>query len=329
MVQTPNNRMTPQLLQDIRIRPYSPKRRVPIHQAMAAYETATTWIEAGGKLLVYSEWPSPRATWGSRNTNTIHVWGAADTKQETTLRGFFFGGGSRSLSFTLFTKRQTPQSRLYWPDLIPPSPLVSSQTVDAATNNKENNATIVVSPKRSAWVSFGLGEPDAKHKIGIRETYTMTEPVGSWGRLRNVILSSSVAYSSSPNRRLTYTRYGEGPPFYAPGRMCMLELTAEPLDHERQLPPLVQELLRTHVTGWQGAPFYSPMDNDQIRNETKGAASHRRNYPAPWFGLRAPISEPPTHSWSNYLTRQGLKAWTHLQPVAGLIQWARRERTLW
>lgn len=52
---------------------------------------------------------------------------------------------------------------------------------------------------------------------------------------------------------MQYTRYGEGPPFYAPGRMCMLELEGRPIDSLGDASPLLQQVIQQQTKGFPKA----------------------------------------------------------------------------
>jgi len=82
--------------------------------------------------------------------------------------------------------------------------------------------------KKRPWIAFGIGQPVSKY--GVRETYRL-----------------------EPNR-IVYTRHGEAPVWYGPGRMCTMELVGTPTEEgepdwaadcevEAKEPNLLQRLL--------------------------------------------------------------------------------------
>ncbi len=260
--------MQESILDSVRVRPRSPRKKVPLDQAVAVYETATTFISRkSGKgkrntsmnreqddddddeteVLVHSEWPNGQTMWGT----------ARDCSQQT---GDSVSGSrsSTNIDFTVFAKLRNKNSPLYSPDLI----LDDSANSSSGTRTTKSG-DIIVSPKRASLVQFGSsdGTMETKHKFGARETYSYrnvpNEAVTStkrntrrkwfpfsWPLSRGK--NEKGATSTSPS--LYYTRYGEGPPFYAPGRMCMLELRGRPVSNLGEVGPLLRGLILGNST---------------------------------------------------------------------------------
>lgn len=230
------------LLRNIKVRPYSPEKRIPLEQSVAVYETATTFVErteGSGNMLIYSEWANPN----NHKNKTLGLWSEADPLAQ-----------KEGMGFSVYAKLRNPKSPLFLPDLSPQA--------NQAAATKSTNDTMVVSPKRSSWIQFGLSNMESKHKFGARETYSMATLPPTIPRKRSWLASSfRLPFGRSPGKeetrlRLTYSRYGEGPPFYAPGRMCMLELQAEPIDGLEDAPAVLQSLVRTKISNWNpSTPF--------------------------------------------------------------------------
>lgn len=229
---TPNNDNT-KLLTSIRVRPKSPLKPIPTDQAAVLYDTATTIIARGKELIVHSEFPDSKS-----------LWGPAMLRQENT-------NEKDTLEFTVYTKRRSDKSADSQPDLLtPPQP-------ESITHSE-----ITVSPKRSALIQFGSSNLEEKHRFGARETYSYsipknenesTPPSNWWQRLLGGGGQENISSSRPSSCRVQYTRYGEGPPFYAPGRMCALELTGrrvETLEDVEQQSPLLHQLLRERIPGF-------------------------------------------------------------------------------
>ena len=294
------------ILRSVRVRPQSPRKDVPLDQAVAVYETATTFISRGNRrsrsrsrsrnhrrnhhrrsgsvnnrtdkrdgiqqqqqqqhqeneddnaeILIHSEWPNGQTMWG--------------TAQNCRRQKHPLGG----LDFTIFAKLRNRHSPLFAPDLI-----------ESSDNDNDNGGgDIIISPKRSALIQFGSssGTMESKHKFGARETYSYrnipsTTPINlladnnndknnRWLFLwkmkfltnnnnnnnKNSKKKNSTSLSSDGTTTITptttttsvyYTRYGEGPPFYAPGRMCMLELQGRPISDLEEATPILRSLLQ-------------------------------------------------------------------------------------
>jgi hypothetical protein len=223
MYTTPDNQ---NLLTSIRVRPRSPRKLIPTDQAVALYDTATTIIARGKDLIVHSEFPDFKS-----------LWGQAMLRQESD--------DDDTLEFTVYTKRRSDKSADSQPDLI---------TLPQESTNSETT----VSPKRSALIQFGSSSLEEKHRFGARETYsyskntnTNTPPSNNWWWQRLGGGRHTSRHQSCS--RVKYTRYGEGPPFYAPGRMCSLELVGrrvESLQDVQRQSPLLHQLLQERVPGF-------------------------------------------------------------------------------
>ena len=222
------------LLRSIRIRPYSPERPIPLEQAAAVYETASTFVEStNGEVIVHSEWSSPE-----QPNRTISIWGTANVKRDVD---------DGSLGFSVYCKRRSPKSPFFLPDLCP-------KPQDGVVD--DGNATITVSPRRAKWVQFGMSNMDTTGKFGARETYSVSSSLlNKPNNSRRFRFPWMPTDRAAARPKLTYSRYGEGPPFYALGRMCMLELQAEPIDGIQDASPILQRLLKESVQGWDSPRF--------------------------------------------------------------------------
>ena len=256
------------ILNSVRVRPRSPRKEVPLDQAVAVYETATTFVsrkkKKGGtrqrqtnrngddenqneddEVLVHSEWPNGQTMWG-QTRDCSHQREASSSSSSTS------SSSTSSIDFTIFAKLRNKNSPLYTPDL-----LKDDENKDDEKKGR-GSGEIIVSPKRAALVQFGSsdGTMETKHKFGARETYsyrnvpsiaTTTSTKTNNKNLRqgwfSLFRNKKREASSSGSPTLYYTRYGEGPPFYAPGRMCMLELKGRPVNDLSEVGPLLRGLV--------------------------------------------------------------------------------------
>jgi hypothetical protein len=248
---TSSDRTRQELLTTVRLRPQAPLKRVPVNQAVMVYETATSFVSRGNEdqpeLLIHSEFPNGKTMWGKAAFST----GSGGSVVSSPLQNQQNQPpmSSSSTDFTVYTKLRSPKSPLHAPDL-------SETTTSLQTGSEQG---LVVSPKRAALVQFGSasGTMETKHKFGARETYSyrnippavqsttekkhpmwMMTSLAVWGTRRRNEPTTPVTTT------LSYSRYGEGPPFYAPGRMCMLELSARPIASVADATPVLQSLLQ-------------------------------------------------------------------------------------
>mmetsp|Transcript_16483 Transcript_16483/g.40257 ORF Transcript_16483/g.40257 Transcript_16483/m.40257 type:complete len:421 (-) Transcript_16483:389-1651(-) len=243
----------PSLLRQIRVRPNSPRKTIPLDQSIALWETATTYVSRGDQLYVHSEWPSGEHLWAQTRPSTV-------ARQVPTTSTSLSRSNSDSKEnakgspheFTVFTKRRSPKSRLFLPDLT------------SKTSQSSNNETIV-SPKRSSLIQFGSSTLETQNKFGARETYRVTSsskkealPPKPWWLPR---LPRREQSQSLPDTRMQYTRYGEGPPFYAPGRMCMLEMEGRPIDSLGDATKLLQQVIQQRTKGFPKASVHTKAES--------------------------------------------------------------------
>ncbi len=289
--------MQESILDSVRVRPRSPRKEVPLDQAVAVYETATTFVSRRTKnrkrdanvnvndgdddeteVLVHSEWPNGQTMWGI----------ARDCSQQTeeSIPG---SKSSTNIDFTIFAKLRNKNSPLYSPDLIRDDESEDNSSGTRTTKNGD----IIVSPKRASLIQFGSsdGTMETKHKFGARETY-------SYRNIRNDATAKSKkgqqwfpfsrlrsrAKMTSTSPTVYYTRYGEGPPFYAPGRMCMLELRGRPVNNLGEVGPLLKGLIlgdssRSEQRGNRRPPIsnFHWNEGDETKEATTNDVSkHRR-----------------------------------------------------
>jgi hypothetical protein len=199
-----------ELLTSIRLRPDGPIRRLSPSESVSVYDSAVTFVQRGNELLVFSE-----SAGGEQVANQCaksHVMGVAQPS--------FTGDG---FEYTIYARKSSDNMKL------PPV-----QSIDEAR----------ISPQRSRFVQFGKSE-ETKGYDAVRETYAYNlredningniqdEKQNSHMmkipfRITNQYLKEDGGAKKTYTVR--YTRYGEAPPWYAPGRMCNLDLIGRKID---------------------------------------------------------------------------------------------------
>ena len=221
------------LLHSMKLRHNSPLRTIPIHQAVALYDTATTYFgrRNGTELVVHTEFPNGKCYW---STTTSHRKTCTDITTNTNSNANANSNSptnhhqQQSLDFTVYTKKR--RSEL---------PELSNETFSSESN-------IPLAPKRSRLIQFGAApKQDQQGRFGARETYSYTFQQSSssttttprwqfWNNNYNNKKKKNPLLSC----HLKYTRYGEGPPWYVTGKYCQLELQGRRVDSVADLPPL-------------------------------------------------------------------------------------------
>jgi hypothetical protein len=237
------------LLRKVRLRPTSPERSIPVSQAATVYDTATTFCQVSSS---------------SNAANANAAAASSSTSTSSSSSGGGGGGGSGStlwalhteysdgralwtttnvqdddlqkvLEFTVYARPQPLwKQRLDWKRWLGPAASASTTTTTSSS---------VLSPKRSALVQFGgsAGSDAVVGKFGARETYQY-----------------STAFGRCSCR---YSRYGEGPAWYGPGRLCTLELTGRRVEAWGELPSQIAQLVHERVVGFLSVNAPVPQDD--------------------------------------------------------------------
>lgn len=139
------------LLETVRTRRGGPVTRLPLNQAVTAYDTAVSCLESADKTwLLHTEWPRGAVVWGRATSRKRSGFKDARSTSAT------IGTDSDAVEFSVFTRAQTKPLRAE--DLRP--------TAEASDST--------ASPARSALVQFGASKQESNHRYGARETFHFT-----------------------------------------------------------------------------------------------------------------------------------------------------------
>lgn len=259
-----------QLLSSFKLRLGGKARKVSPKEAIALYDTATTYISSnrGRGLVIQTEFP---------NGSCVTAQATAPPKPKSSETNSI-------MEFTTFAKLTDKISSS-------PPPLLSQLRTD---NDESTTAQIPNRPPRRRWVQFG---PDSykslRERFGARETYSyfnlddltsIKGPVEST-RSRNLTLVLQKLQSEVQNnirrfRRTTadntalarqeqsklpgpavkYTRYGECPPWYGPHQYCSLELVGRRVDSLQDAPSLAAKLASRTIPDFMSLSHIKPCD---------------------------------------------------------------------
>lgn len=314
------------LLSALRLRPGMGKvRRIATREAVALYDTATTFVsrDGGRELDVHTEWPNGRSLlakaggavgsggpsdWSERgvahavfpsnhkNKNkkssfeyTVYARGQTDTAAQINKHGTSKSNNANGPQLALAPTRQQLL------DLNKERRQKQNNKKKSRQNYHEHEEAATISPPRTRLVQFGP-EKLSNNRYGARESYSYSFPSmlnkcdGAFNNTNTnkllqalpdetpVVVRDVVARLSRATRRavraardkaaeydlvlpttaneedeacvVRYTRYGEAPPWYGPGRMCTLELVGRKVPSLAHAPPLVAGLAAEHVSGF-------------------------------------------------------------------------------
>ena len=225
---------------------------------MTFYDTATTYVSTdGGKgMQVFTEWSDGRWVQSEAKANGFQS-SSIDTlandfqrKTESEKEPSSKRNKEESMDFTVFC---TPTSKRQTPSLL----MMARSKLS--------------SPPRSKLIQFGRDEDSENRKFGARETYTYAFTCPNTRNSKLSILSSKIQQSvlnlgdsfglwdatSSTNGlmgndscKVRYTRFGEGPVWYGPGKTCTLELWGEKVSSILSAPALASTLAATRMPGF-------------------------------------------------------------------------------
>ena len=279
------------LLTSLRLRPDGPLRHLSPIENMAIYDSAITYISRnkGREMVVFSErgGGGGRDTTTSTDTSSSsssssdvdslmvdvtkqYVMGSAQCNTSTNKRQSSSSSSSvSSFEFSVHAQRGTVDTKNEGSSgpMLPPFKL---------SDGSEEEEEVTISPPRSRLLQFGKGDgssSSSERKYGsVREMYTYTFDHNSESRPDIMVGNTDKKFnffdrikgqlgmndkpesesSSQPECTVSYTRYGEAPPWYAPGRSCTLELhgkrIALPSSSNNELPSnAIPSVLSQHL----------------------------------------------------------------------------------
>ena len=221
------------LLTSLRLRPDGPLRHLSSLESVAIYDSAITFISRnnGKEMVILSE---RGGIDDNEDRNNQYVIGHAQGSPSSNDDSF------PTFDFAIRAQRGSESER----PVLPPLKLYDQTVSEDA----------VINPPRSRFVQFGKGDGSGSssgRKYGsVRETYSYSfnHAIEEGDGGSSSLLSSSglnpderdfigwiknqmsvrrpKIKSSESNQKCTvrYIRYGEAPPWYAPGRSCTLDL---------------------------------------------------------------------------------------------------------
>ena len=275
-----------QLLQSIKVRPNAPTRRIPTKQAVAVYETATTFIARGKELIAHTEWPDRQSIWGRATRNS------PPSSDE-------YDSNGKNFDFTIYARQKSANKKKEQLFDLTQEPVADT----------EDPAHIISSPKRSKLIEFGTSSSTGKDKFGAREAYSYNIQ-GLSGSGDGMLQRMGLNRVSVNDRACTvrYTRYGEGPPFFGPGRICSLELQGRRISSLDEMPPLIRSLIANRMSPQFLSSYKdtAPEDRKQILRKfhsPKGSVLQVQ-----------PAEDEPSEFWlPTYLKEHGQVYWNKLQ----------------
>ena len=309
--QSPND--PTKLLTSIRLRPNAPLRKIPTKQAVAVYDTATTFIARGQELLAHTEWPDRQSIWGratrkrdpNNNDNSQGEGTSRNHRQSTNNKS-----KSKSFDFTIYARLKSANKK---PEqLFDLTSQPSTNVLDEATS-----LSVVSSPRRAKLIEFGTGSSQGKDKFGARETYSYTfdkktAVANGGGFLQWLGLRKTSTTATVPNCHVRYSRYGEGPPFFGPGRICSLELQGRRVNSLDDLPPLTASVVADRMSPL----FLTPKTMFQRRSLSSSDDDTNTNSNA--LAIRLAEGEQEDFWLPDYLKAQGSQVWSKIQgAIAG------------
>jgi hypothetical protein len=219
------------LLTSLRLRPDGPLRHLSPSESMSIYDSALTYISRnkGRELVILSE------RGGCESTNPED----AELKNQFVMGNAEINSSNKKSPYSLFEYSILARRGSEWNGPAPLPPLKAPGQVESAD--------VTISPPRSRFLQFGKGDgsdnSSARKYGSARETYSYTldndfESADDSSSTNDGIFVRIVEKfgvrrpRETPIKpknqcRVVYTRYGEAPPWYAPGRSCTLELRGE------------------------------------------------------------------------------------------------------
>ncbi len=265
------------LLTSLRLRPDGPLRHLSPLENMAVYDSAITYISRnnGREMVVFSEFG------GKTDVDEIgNGYDVCDGKKHYVMGSAQCGRDASSFSFAIQALKGTLDSD---GDHVPMLPPLKHRSSDGSNE-------VVISPPRSRLLQFGKGDESSggngaaseRKYRSVRESYSYSmqesneasdipEQKRNDNTSRFDLIGRLLKQNRQPNSvveeiqtpcTVKYTRYGEAPPWYAPGRMCTLELhgrrLADNVSTSQDLSPLLSwAASQCKPSFWSGWPAIS------------------------------------------------------------------------
>ena len=283
------------LLTSIRLRPDGPLRHLSPLENMAVYDSAITYITRnnGREMVVFTEL-------GGGQADDIDGYDLNDGKKHYVMGSAQCGSDATLFSFAIQALKGTLNDKGDHGPMLPPLKHPSS----------DGSNEVVISPPRSRLLQFGKGDgssadgaaaSERKYRT-VRESYSYsmqgdkdTSDVSEQTKHDNTSRFDLIGRLRKQKRQpnpmveemqipctVKYTRYGEAPPWYAPGRMCSLELHGRRLSDDimstipQDLSPLLSwAASKCKPSFWSGWPAISPARTSGTRDNEEHALAQQ------------------------------------------------------
>ncbi len=280
------------LLTEYKHHPNAPTRKVQTEEAVALFDTATTFVsrDNGKEMHLVTEWPDGRWVQSEASVGLIDGTHYDDDDDDDSSSGLSHDSKKKSSAGNRkrFPFGYTAYVRRSGRNQLPTLPEKKSEKMGV----EGKKASI----PRSKFIQFGKDEDSENYRFGARETYTyilgnggrrnspkrykraIKEAISSFGEQIGLWDFGFDSENEDDNTTVQYVRYGEAPPFYAPGKMCTLELFGKRVDSVTDAPPLAATLAATRVPGFMSV--HTPITfNDNVKNlrsKTKGGLDEKK-----------------------------------------------------
>mmetsp|Transcript_30274 Transcript_30274/g.45533 ORF Transcript_30274/g.45533 Transcript_30274/m.45533 type:complete len:504 (-) Transcript_30274:52-1563(-) len=277
------------LLTSLRLRPDGPLRHLSPLENMAVYDSAITYITRnnGREMVVLTELGGGKADDIDGINNSVYD-DVDDGKKHYVMGSAQCERDASSFSFAIQALKGTFNSDGDHGPMLPPLKHPSSDN------------EVVISPPRSRLLQFGKGDgssaggsaaSERKYRT-VRESYSYSLQDGSdtsdISEKEQIVDTSRFdlirrlrKQKQQPNLMVEeiqtpctvkYTRYGEAPPWYAPGRMCNLELHGRRLADDKSTSQDLSPLLswaasKCKPSFWSGWPTISQTSTSDSKEQ--------------------------------------------------------------
>lgn len=264
------------LLTSVRLRPDGPLRHLTPSESIAIYDSAVTYISRnnGREMVVFSE-RLPNDTENEDSTKKHYVMGSAQRTLSSSIddQSLIFGysihgqkGGSNSNLILPPLKLNTAEEVVISP---PRSRFLQfgKGTMNASERKygsvRETYTYTIDNDLQENANSSGSSEINSNRQ-GHRRRYRRNRPSFS-GKMNQISqIKKQIKENKTSEQEeeppvqclVRYTRYGEAPPWYAPGRSCTLELKGKRNNNDttnNQMPELAS-WVASKCNFWSGWP---------------------------------------------------------------------------
>jgi hypothetical protein len=282
-----------ELIEKFRVRHHSPLR--PVTPVKTYAEKVILSTEQDGSIHARIEWPgsgrvmktskisiskAPEVSWlagklGRKKLNVVNFMSAAVNSDPRKVDKLSFlrrwvslsptsaarSGGRSQEYYTIASGFTGQQNELTFK--------TATATPDTQRSNERGTSINAKDSRKETRPSDEPNKSEASNQMTAGKNGRVW-PAVPWTAMPRVFEGSKMKYVK-PEAVISYRRYGEGPPWYAVGKACVVEMTGYRFPHSRCLPKHVRDLVQRVDPGFFDTHFIGVDGTDEPVSPASGS----------------------------------------------------------